>query len=629
MTKRFIPFLIAVAASLSLTAKDIHVSPSGSDASPYDTIGSATPSLQTAVAFAEEGDCILVHPGEYNLGKTGLDIAKGITIEGVGTRESIIVYGGIRSDSKHLIHCGATGLTIRGITIAGALSGQLTDCYGGITVDANGATIDNCIVRGFKTKNLSVHGAGINISKGLISNCIISNNFVTSSGGGGSSGGGIYASGSGVLIDRCQIVDNHSSSGSGAGGGGAYLQSGATIRNSLFLRNRSGNVGGGLYLRAAKAYNCTLINNKITFNPTGSSPAIYTTGTCVVENCITWNNIKHDIVSDPVDPGFVDGPNGNYHLTPASPFIDVVSTMDLTEQSDLEGNARVKGDGVDCGCYELDQLTPSVGIYYDCNSYVGPTNFTFKAKAFPIDATISDLYWTLDGTEPSAENNAFSGNNVVRELSPGIYSVRCKGTLNGSPFDITRENWITVKGLEIYVRETNPNAREPHDTLDTATTDLLKAVSMASSNSVIYVDEGTYTLPRHISMDNAITLISLKGPEKTLIYCTVSTTHRVSMIEMTHKMACLSGFTIDGINPESQTRPQRYGGISIRKSGAIVTNCIIRNHITENNSKNGSGISMTDGLLIDSVISNNITKSSASSELNGAVHISGGACAER
>ena len=63
------------------------------------------------------------------------------------------------------------------------------------------------------------------------------------------------------------------------------------------------------------------------------------------------------------DPRFVDPDNGNFHLLPDSPAINVgdsnviedydFPTNDQGQAIDLEGKLRIIGEGIDLGAYEF------------------------------------------------------------------------------------------------------------------------------------------------------------------------------------------------------------------------------------------------------------------------------------
>src|SRR5207253_1176393 len=142
--------------------------------------------------------------------------------------------------------------------------------------------------------------------------------------------------------------------------GGAVYDSGIsllTLRNNTIVENSANvNVGGALYVYVS---NEVISNNIIAFNSSG----IYrgNTGAAMQRNHNdVYGNDEGDYIGlaaaatdISADPQFVDGVHLNYHLKDGSPCVDAGSGNGVSPtETDVEGNSRIIGNGVDIGAYE-------------------------------------------------------------------------------------------------------------------------------------------------------------------------------------------------------------------------------------------------------------------------------------
>jgi len=180
------------------------------------------------------------------------------------------------------------------------------------------------------------------------------------------------------------------------GGGLCCWESSPTITNCIINDNSAGGNGGGIYCRDSSSVvaNCTFAGNSST---NGNALAFDSyvqqhPSNIHITNCILtdggneiWNNDNSTITitysdvqggwtgqgnidADPcfVEPGYWDVNDtpddanddfwveGDYHLLPNSPCIDAGDPKYIAEpnETDLDGNPRVRGDAIDMGPYE-------------------------------------------------------------------------------------------------------------------------------------------------------------------------------------------------------------------------------------------------------------------------------------
>jgi hypothetical protein len=215
-------------------------------------------------------------------------------------------------------------------------------------------------------------------------------------------GGAIYCTnGSSPTITGCVLAANAASSG---GGVFAYGSS-PLLKNCILTANRAES-GAALLCRYSMPVlvNCTVTGNTATL----FGDALSGSDDSVIWfiNSILWQNapngtsgdvqLIHSLVNE--DPGFADPAAQDFRLRDDSPAIDA-GTPEDAPITDLAGNGRACGGGVDLGAYEVGtcpapesvdlivlveperagEITPAPGRY----SIHGPTVLTFTARSAP------------------------------------------------------------------------------------------------------------------------------------------------------------------------------------------------------------------------------------------------------
>ena len=387
---------IVLAAAASARAAEWYVSAAGDDANDGTARATAFATIARAVDIAADGDTVRVLAGTYEVA-AAISVTEAITVIGdTGDPADVVVRntaGGLTKTSGanstgacRVFVVNNAGAELSGLAVEGGQLGGGGDNKGGnILIDSNGGTVTNCIVRNAimcaiapgGTAKTQAGGAGIACLSlnGLITHCVITNNFATRGG---------------TSINYWQQ----------GGAAGVHMQAGV-LRESLIARNttKTDNFGSAVYCKVNGGQNdilienCTIAGNfteddngefyPVFFNP-GSWGANYDPLIC---NTLFYGNVgtsgSRKLFADPwigsttaakladAYGRFVNCatdaelPTGLTMITsgialaagfrPAegSSIVDAGAAMQSPVALDLAGNPRVVGDAVDIGCYEF------------------------------------------------------------------------------------------------------------------------------------------------------------------------------------------------------------------------------------------------------------------------------------
>jgi len=331
-------------------------------------------------------------------------------IDGFTIRNGAAVSGssGTVSDSGGAIRCNGSSPTISHNVItrnSGRGVGGISVFYGtpsivsntitansgqGITVTGAALITDNVITLNNATSSTSsIYGGGIYCMAGspVIARNVFAGNVAaapasTTKG----CGGAVYCA-----FGTTATITNNTFRGNAADSGGAlYLAGGATVRDNVFVANRAAS-GGAIFASAGAP---VVTNNSVVGNTTTSDYGSInwaTTGGTLANNIIAFNSSgvsttstslaprSNDVFSNAswdykgladqtglngninADPFLVNADLGDAHLRQGSPCIDAGdNSVPVAGETDIDGEARSQGAGVDIGADEFNGTTPSL-----------------------------------------------------------------------------------------------------------------------------------------------------------------------------------------------------------------------------------------------------------------------------
>ena len=333
-----------------------YVSTTGSGTIPYDTPAKATTNLMAALALVTDGGEVSVAAGRYVLPREA-KLAEAVAIRGAGRDATVLALA--EGAVSRVVRLENAGAVLEGVTVTGGLlqEGYViagTDRAGGagVLINAQGGTVRDCRITGNTCgPNLDLHGAGVAMygAQAYLSHCEVLCNTNVSQGE--QCGGGIYMNGGSV--DNCLVANNIAGYGSGL-----YAEDGKIaahyVSDCSIVHNAATMRGGGIYAYHIKT---SRFLNTLVFGNTArqSAPdyvANFADGTFFV-NCLSGNAFAAGGMDAIQDPRFRNAAAGDYHLRSGSPAVNAGFTEpSMWNETDLDGNRRVRAGVVDVGCYE-------------------------------------------------------------------------------------------------------------------------------------------------------------------------------------------------------------------------------------------------------------------------------------
>jgi hypothetical protein len=583
-------FFVAALAARGATVYVWTNSPS--EAPPYGDWSTAARSLQTAVNYAESNtgyDVVLATDGLYNV-TAQMMVTNTLSIVSVnGPTPTRIKATG---SGYRFFNVKAANTLIAGFTLTGAnQNGEPDYVYGGgaIGTSQRSCLISNCVITG----NFVLHyGAAVN--GGTVVNCVIASNTATRAGGG--------------------LYDSHA-------------------RNCLIVGNTGGCENGGGGVNGGVANNCTIVSNTAWRSDTGLQAGGGTYGTIVTNSIIYFNYgtvgfENHSVGSlsftctTPLpsgtgntasDPNFVSA-WGNFHLNPG-PCIDQGTNLPwMTAATDLEGMSRIINGRVDMGCFEADFASGALVCSFSGTPMMGfdQVQAVFTAAVAGSNTTITTYAWDFgDGQTPQVGPGLAIVTNTYTSVGAYAVTLRVTNSANESA-SLTYSNYITVVPRTVYV-STNGSAIYPYETWGKAAGGIQAAAVAAqvigTNRSTIVVSNGTYSVTTPIVIDKGITIRGLNGAAETRVVRTAGS----RVFDLKNAGVVLEGFTIRNGNVTDGSYNNAGGGVYCWFPSVLVSNCVLAGNFATH-----YGGGMAGGTLVNSIVTNNLSARSGGG-LNGTI----------
>ena len=437
--------------------------------------------------------------------------------------------------------------------------------------------ISNCVIR--NGSYTSIAGIGANISRGLVTHCVISNCSTASA----SAGGGSVILGDGARLLNCHVTGaRHNGTAGGTGTlGTVYAGAGCTVGNCTIVGNTAG-TGGGLYTSgAALVYNniirdnTALVANNDWCDADGA--AVY------LANCTpVAHNAGDGTVTD--DPAFLPG---TITFASGSPCANVGTNQDWMAggATDLFGNKRISGGRVDIGCFEADSEAASCDISVTPASVVGSVPVTLKAIV--IGVSLEGKTVAYDWYLGAAETPFASGETVPYTFPCGSYDLRLVVTVDGEVmFDQTKESSVTVYAKDVYLATENANAKFPYGTRETAATNFTDAFEATQAGATLHVMAGRHLVDGRILIGRAIAVTADEdlATRPTLVHKATVYQHFVHVADAG---ASVSNLVLDD--------NQSYSDRALSVVAGTVSCCVITN-VRVTTADTGVALNMAGGL---------------------------------
>ena len=333
--------------------------------------------IQDALDEAVAGCEVILAAGTYEV-SSPIVVNKAVTVSGEGSVVVRNTVGAASGSTNHRVMDISGGALVTGLVIE---NGSVFNGYGGC-IDVTAATVSNCVIRGgtaTRGDTGNVGGGGVSLrSNAVLTHCYVTNNVVTgtSTGNGDNAGGAIFIHNDNkpVRILNTLVAGNRyvCTEGAAAKSGAAGILFGGANENSLVENcTIAGNtVEGALSSDSAGLY-CTswsavFRNNVIAgnFETAKGESGKYTsakidTTNCTVTYCVTDDaeplkaNMNCSVST--VDEIFKNFAKGDYRPKPKGALFDAGAAPSAVSESDLAGNARVKFEKIDVGCFECQQ----------------------------------------------------------------------------------------------------------------------------------------------------------------------------------------------------------------------------------------------------------------------------------
>jgi len=404
-----------------------------------------------------------------------------------------------------------------GIYLNGSKSASVTNCYfarnfttSSYTVGMGGglyaqnAIVEDCL---FESCVGEDGGGAMYQSKGSLSRCSFVDCYASAGGalytiGGtvsdidvtncrGLNGGGIAVF-DGSVVTHAKIWDCYADAEEfgqemGGSGGGIYVE-GGTVLGCVAYNNTAFN-GGGICLRSGKAVNCTVQNNSSRKGQPAVANIDEWPGSGALSgavNCLSAHDAEASNFTAPSKfSGRADTEEkraelalADWSLTAGSRFIDAGNnTSGMQESTDMAGNPRVMGNGIDVGAYEyVNEAAANASLTFE--SGIDEVVIRFRTSDGVLKFEVGGDSYTPSGLKPNTDKAVavpLNGNATVKIFANGL------SRLNINEQGLTAIDLANAPGLTLLQLDGNKLA-----SLDVSGNPLLTGI-YAANNAIAEV----------------------------------------------------------------------------------------------------------------------------------------------
>jgi len=371
-----------------------------------DAIGALTNNLS---AGASRVDGVTVHVADGTYVETGIALGSAVTVCG-DTDNPTNVTVSAESETMRAFTLSDAGAAVKNLTVSGKghrTTESSTVRFNGGHINMSAGLVENCVITGSRP-NGKTYGGNVYMTGGKLLRCRVLDAFYSESNGYRSSYGmGIFASGG--TIESCLVKGNTAGNGS-VFEGGVRLEGTATMVNCSLIGNKNTASGSSCVAGVAVASASAKVVNTILYDNGGTAEKEFGSSnlgrfnhcaaTVTNASCATWTVLTADDFERAVD--------GNYRPALSGRLLDA-GTRDATwvpasmSPCDLDGLDRVSGREIDMGCYETDQSR--VIVSGALSAYGGLEDVELTAAATAVGGSGTYLYkWDFgNGTERTTE----------------------------------------------------------------------------------------------------------------------------------------------------------------------------------------------------------------------------------
>ena len=593
---------------------------SPSPAFPYASWETAAHTVNAAVSAAEDGCKVQLTNAFYQV-SASVRLYRNIEVCGTGKENNSVKGAAGSIGNCNSVDANATGTCVQytggdivpfrlyrsGILLHSMAIGPGRPNVVGLYENA---IVSNCVIR--SGQYTSGTGVGAVMRGGLITHCVISNNYTS----GGGNGGSVNLAVSGATLRNCLVVGaiHTATSTSSPCKGTVYAVAGTVVENCTIVGNTA-TLGAGIYTTGAAIIRNNIVRgNTAKADSSGHADWYDATDTGIYSNnCM---EVAHGENVETRDPAFIyENGRNTYTFAAGSPCANTGAAQPwMAGATDFFGNPRLQGVAPDIGCFEADMSQTTCDVSADPTSALGATNVALSAVIVGGSLSGDVAYlWDFDGDGTTDA----TGPVVTNRFEEGRHSVTLTVTVDGETrFTVPKEDVVTIYPRVIYVATSCAGSAFPYNTPETAATSINDAIDVAMDGAEIIVGAGTHLASRQILINRAVTLRAadglparpriLRGDNSGSVYFTVS-----------RPGALVEGLVIDNASKNMRA-------LEITASGGTVRDCVVSNaHYT---SGSGVGLSAAAGLFDRGVIVNTDASGGASGGAAGlAAYLSGSA----